>query len=131
MCICVYTYIMYKYLFLDRYNREKYACINTETYYSRRQHFHILKTYACLIMEILRESTIQLLERRKQSGKVFGHCQNTDVERFPHANKNQLEKNVNNLIHASSKNMVCVCLCLTLCNPMDQSPPDSSVHGIF
>ena len=22
-------------------------------------------------------------------------------------------------------------LCLTLCNPMDRSPPDSSVHGIF
>ena len=22
-------------------------------------------------------------------------------------------------------------LCLTLCNPMDHSPPDSSVHGIF
>ena len=28
---------------------------------------------------------------------------------------------------------VCVCArsCLTLCNPMDCSPPDSSVHGIF
>ena len=30
---------------------------------------------------------------------------------------------------------VCVCLvaqsCLTLCNPMDCSPPDSSVHGIL
>ena len=29
---------------------------------------------------------------------------------------------------------VCVCvhaqLCPTLCNPMDYSPPDSSVHGI-
>ena len=28
---------------------------------------------------------------------------------------------------------VCVCVqsCLTLCNPVDCSPPDSSVHGIF
>ena len=32
---------------------------------------------------------------------------------------------------------VCVCawsvsqLCLTLCDPMDSSPPGSSVHGIF
>ena len=26
---------------------------------------------------------------------------------------------------------VCVQLCLTLCNPMDYSLPDSSVHGIF
>ena len=30
---------------------------------------------------------------------------------------------------------VCACpvshLCLTLCNPMDYSPPDSSFHGIF
>ena len=25
----------------------------------------------------------------------------------------------------------CVCVCTTLCNPMDCSPPDSSVHGIF
>ena len=32
--------------------------------------------------------------------------------------------------------MVCVCvqllqLCLTLCDPMNCSPPDSSVHGIL
>ena len=29
--------------------------------------------------------------------------------------------------------LLCVCaqLCLPLCNPMDQSPPASSVHGIF
>ena len=30
---------------------------------------------------------------------------------------------------------MCVCLvtqlCLTLCNPMDCSPPDSSVHGVL
>ena len=26
---------------------------------------------------------------------------------------------------------LCVHSCLTLCNPMDCSPPDSSVHGIF
>ena len=26
---------------------------------------------------------------------------------------------------------VCARSCLTLCNPMDCSPPDSSVHGIF
>ena len=32
-------------------------------------------------------------------------------------------------------NLLCACLvirsCLTLCNPMDCSPPSSSVHGIF
>ena len=29
--------------------------------------------------------------------------------------------------------LVCMCAqsCLTLCNPMDYSPPGSSVHGIF
>ena len=74
MCICVYTYIkIYKYLLLDRYNREKYARINTETYFSTKQHLHKLNTYACLIMKILSESIIQLLELGKQSGKVFGH----------------------------------------------------------
>ena len=26
---------------------------------------------------------------------------------------------------------VCTLSCLTLCNPMDRSPPGSSVHGIF
>ena len=45
--------------------------------------------------------------------------------------KTSWKKNVNNLIHASSKNTLCISLCLTLCNPMDQSPPGSSVHGIF
>ena len=31
------------------------------------------------------------------------------------------------------KKLICVCAqsCLPLCNPMDQSPPASSVHGIF
>ena len=37
---------------------------------------------------------------------------------------------------SSSKNFVCMCakslqLCLTLCNPMDCSPLNSSVHGIL
>ena len=26
---------------------------------------------------------------------------------------------------------MCAQSCLTLCDPMDHSPPDSSVHGIF
>ena len=38
-----------------------------------------------------------------------------------------------NVLHAAC---VCVCVlviqsCLTLCDPMDCSPPDSSVHGIL
>ena len=32
---------------------------------------------------------------------------------------------------ANDKRCVCVQSCLTLCDPMDCSPPDSSVHGIF
>ena len=39
--------------------------------------------------------------------------------------------------HLDSHNHVHVCVCVhaqlcpTLCNPMDRSPPGSSVHGIF
>ena len=39
------------------------------------------------------------------------------------------------LNHQGSPDQYCYCsvaqLCLTLCNPMDYSPPGSSVHGIF
>ena len=36
-----------------------------------------------------------------------------------------------NVVSLSSQRCVCVQSCLTLCDSLDCSPPDSSVHGIF
>ena len=44
---------------------------------------------------------------------------------------------VGTVVHFKKISHTCVCVCsvtqscLTLCNPMDYSPPGSSVHGMF
>ena len=83
-------------------------------------------------MKILSESIIQLLELGKQSGKGFGHNIKIQTWKGSHMpTKISWKKNVNNLILASSKNVLSVCLCLTLCNPLDHRLPGSSVHRIL
>ena len=38
---------------------------------------------------------------------------------------------VSHLFHSESERVLATQLCLTLCDPMDCSPPGSSVHGIL
>ena len=66
-------------------------------------------------------------QKRGQSPDIVMKFGGTDLRAF--------SPFVKCLEQPSEKNVLCVCLviqpCLTLGNPVDYSPPGSSVHGIF